>query len=521
MDVYGLILDKGILGAMSYANKIDRTNYRLASKIDYATDDLIKISQFQPMQFVQPAAPPAQLNQGPTSAPQLIGPEKQVTDEELVRIFGPDILKEKPVQGNDFLGINNFWWETLRTGLAIGLTPLATRYWVQRMQLNKVTTLVNDIQNINLLNPLSSVDSAEKIKELTDIIDRAPGPLKTSLARNPINIKGALIKKIIDSVKNPQIADEILMGVLDNSTIRNKAVHPILKNNNKLGYLFGNGRTQLQSDISDLIKNKKIKVSDLYGKTISELEEIMISNGKTMPKISSALPQAGAIRTRAINGVADSIVDAGEASKTGMIGKLMTSASQKFPFLKTVLPFVAKIAGPLFVVLSAKNLYDDYVKLNGKVDSKWWCEFLACLASIAALVPPLTPIAGPLALALNVGCMFFKREEKKDPSQLMPSDYKNRMANITREQLSQKDVGMVDSLFNEYSSNKKLLQQSFEAIKDKFDNPLDSGAYLMKRYKEMGESGVAQQAPANIESLRGSLSPEQFNLVKSTMPAMA
>ncbi len=499
MDVYDLILDKGIVGAIAYANKIDRTNYRLASKIDFATQDLLKTAQFQQMQFMQPTAPPAQLAQSaPTASPQLMGPEKQITDEELVRVFGPDILKEKPVQGGpDWLKVNNTWGDLLKSGLAMGLTPHATRDWVRLMSLNKIAPLVTELQNPNL----NTFVRAEKIKELTDIIDKAPGPLKTSLSKTPINVKGDLINKILYSTKNPQFADDVLRGVLDSSTVRNGALHPILKSN-----------TLFKQEIERLVNQKLIKVTDLAGKTIPELEEMIIANNGTVPKLPLLRRDPRTVKF---------IVEAGEGAKAGKIGGLMEAAAQKFPFLKTVLPFVAKIAGPLFVALSAKNLYDDYVMLNGKVDNKWWCEFLACLASIAALVPPLTPIAGPIALALNVGCMFVGREEKIDPSKLMPSDYKKRMGDITREQLSQKDVGMVDSLFSEYSSDKKLLQQSFEAIKGKFDNPLDAGAYLMKRYKEIGESGEVQQSPTNIESLRGSLTPEQFNLVKSTMPAAA
>lgn len=42
MDVYGLILDKGYIGALEYASKIEGKNYKLASKIDEIVCELYK-----------------------------------------------------------------------------------------------------------------------------------------------------------------------------------------------------------------------------------------------------------------------------------------------------------------------------------------------------------------------------------------------------------------------------------------------------------------------------------------------
>ena len=58
MDVYELILHKGYVGALLYANSIDSTNYRLASEIDLAVASLRggmkRTAQFMAPRIVDP-----------------------------------------------------------------------------------------------------------------------------------------------------------------------------------------------------------------------------------------------------------------------------------------------------------------------------------------------------------------------------------------------------------------------------------------------------------------------------------
>lgn len=513
MDVYDLILERGIIGAIAYANKIDRTNYRLASKIDYATQDLIKIAQFQPMQFIQPASP-SQFSQSPTTqnqnsviSPELIGPEKKLTDEDLVRIFGPDI----PTSNK--WGLLDSALNCIKIAAELKLSQAATTEIVKKYNFKKIDYLLNQ-----LLDPkISQVVKSGLSEELSTLIHNAPGPIQSPfLNRPPLDVKGDLLRRIRTLYQypsnTPDVArnlDDVIKGVLDKTAADSKGLHSILKQNNVYTNQF-----------NSLIQQGKISASDLNGKTLQELDDILAKNSGNSPVLTSKDPSfLKKINTKL---VIDDVVKESKISQQNWIGKLLTSASEKFPILGKILPWVGKIAGPLFVALSAKNLIEDYIKLKGKVDGRWWCEFAAAVLSILSFIPPLTPFALPLSMILGLGCGFvFKRDEEPNPSSLKPSDYRERMKSITREQLSQKDAGMIDRLFNEFSSDKKLLQQSFDQNKSKFDNALDSGAYLMKRYKEIGGSSSTQQVPANIESLRRSLTPEQFNLVKSTIPAMA
>lgn len=479
MDVYALILDKGIIGALEYANSVDPSNYRFASKIDKATNSLFKLSQ-QPMQFVSPVQTTP--NVAPQQQAPLQGPTKEITNDDMIRIFGPDIYKQAPMpQSEDWLGVNNIWWNAIKDGLLMGLTPQMSLGASHLLRLRELGPLVQELNNVNL----SPLLKDQKIEEIAKIINKSPGKALTQYGN--YNVKESILNAVNKNLKNPGDVENVLIRASDLHNVSNNTLQNILRGNN-----------QVSTDFKDLIQQGKVTLNDLKGKSLKELDDILVKNGK----VGGAL--AG---TRNLNNLSGQLVADGNKGK---IAQMIEKAAVKFPILGKVLPFVAKIAGPLFVALSAKGLIDDWEKLNGQPDAKWYCEFGAIIASILTLIPPLTPFAGPIALALNFGCMFVGRDEKKK-SNLMSSDYKARMQTIQEADLSGKDMSMINSLWNEYSSDKKSLQQAFEKSKDSFDNALDAGAYLMKKYKD---SGSVSQAP--IDSLKNSLTPDQFDLVKNT-----
>lgn len=489
MDVYQLIYERGLIGALEYANQIDKQNYKLASEIDLAINSLIRTATNVGNKNVRKAQF-EELGGFELPQRQYYAPARQT------EIPSPEPTQDPAQQeAAQFKRNNPAGFGAAAVGGYIFLNQVQAakyfkKYWYTQGQLDTFTDIASKIR-------AGSATPAE-IENASKILAKVP--------RYATKINGtdvALIDRYIDILKNtgnsPVISEILqtsgtwssqptmsarqrLMDVVrpgwGSSSFQSKLqnwVHPIFDK-------FDPGLTPAQNrKVLDLIKGKApdealdaLKAFDAAQGTsaAAKLESHLISNAG----VDSVAEALGKLKGGTAAGKAKAAV--GEGPLTEIFSKLI----QKFPAIAGPLKFLLKWAGPIAVAFEAKGLFDEYNEFGPS--PRFYCKALSTIVGAISLIPPATPFAGPLWIALQFGCNLFSGgEKKKDDSKVTQSDIDSRESSIQWNDLSDGDKQAVKDILKRSDEGAASWQNLFinGMTNKQFDNAADVGAALQKQ----------------------------------------
>lgn len=479
MDVYELIIQRGTLGALKYANQIENKNYRLASQIDDAVmsmcrnagmTGMIRTAQDLPNIPYTPlySEPSQNYNYTPTQSTQgeQYAPNYDPSD------YNNGYYRPKGEKKDD----NNAGWVP---GLASGAVPLAMYQAGKRGLLSKIFNAK--------LQTFENLLKDGRFSEATEILNNTPKELNFT---NPEIIR----KKFLDVAektlgKGSAEYEKFIVdaaGSLKQNLYKNVTQGKLTKKIPGIKYTaLGNNWHPAIQQISEF-ENLTPGLKDmLRGKTIEEIEDIVTAPGT---KFSSEFRKA--FETTKLS-LSEKFLQKAPSAKEGVIKQGLQLAAEKFPALGKVLPFLEKVLGPLAVALEAKGFFDDVTKYGW--DNKTICDFLSLLAGAVTVVAPLAgpagvgvaAVSGIIWAVIGVGCIFVQHgkplEGKSDPSDnedVNDINDENVFAlkgKVKMSDLSDKDKRISQEIYDQYKDDRDELIREFNSnamTPGRFDKPV-------------------------------------------------
>lgn len=478
VDVYQLILDRGTIGALLYANEIENKNIRLASKIDKAVNYINRISQVPTFSPVEVPSMPAQI---PSQIPQehTMGPgTKQILDSRAYP------------QGNknlDYVG------RLTQEGSDIYAGSKFLKY-LKLISSQKVDEL--------LLKANTDKLAAQK---LADLIQRAPsesrlgdlfGNANNLLKDSNLMTKEKLIEKVQNVLgkSNPSLEQEILAyAAHGQGSFFNKATS-VLKNK----YLGAPAESSLikSLNLSDKAKNL------IKGANPQDWENILNTNGLSAEayEVANTLQDTNKLAdviksgesTGPVVSVLQGVVDAG-GPFAGIFEKILGFAKN---------PLFGKFLMGVGTAFQAYDVWKDIQQYG--YDAQTICKIAGAISGVCSFIPPLAPFAIPINIALGFGCSFVPRDSSKASDQISSKDITDRAQNINASNLDSNDLSKLQTIANEASDDVDFQNSISQALKNKsFKNLLDVAALAYKYLHEDKSAipGVNKQTPqSNTDS---------------------
>lgn len=499
VDAYQLILEKGTLGALRYADAVDVENPVLASQIEEAVIRLQKLSEQAKVGMVRTAqlnyqqAPQIQIPQS-WKQPLPNGEPREITLPELQQVFGKNFEK---IPEDDWFSRPAAWASFLGNA---GVSSVQIKAIMNGINFHKARMFINLAAN--------ATDKAKKL-EFLEKATKFRQKLPKQVAYNFDNLFFKN-KAAPDWLKGPQNTSNLQEAFYNQKVVPHADKWKLWQNQIK---------SKLKSDYIKAEKPKHIKrLLDEYMRRnpnatsaqINQYKRYIALNDKKLiqflakqanaidwtqnpqykkifDQLNIGKPIGTALGTNPISSGTKASAPANlmaqlfdDLGKWGPLRFFKTFANQ----IRTnkVSSLLGKSLGPIFIVLQSAGIIDDWRK-NG-FDARLMCEMLSVLAGAASFIPVLTPIAAPLGIALSIGCAFVPRKEKKTPEQLTKADYDERMKTIKLQDLSPGDQQKIQKLMSQYGDNREALVQAFQVGARSFDNPLDAGAYVKKMWAD-------------------------------------
>ena len=516
MDVYKLIIERGNLGALDYANRIDKTNYKLASQIDriiakrLAQDvQMAPSNPFEGERFQDPAQQQQQVN-APTTPPAM----QKLQNQENAN-YELHKNNETTIAGNVYINL-----------LRAGYNAQSAIYFIKECKLFKVDKLVEDI---NLLTP-GMPEYAEKIKDFAGIIANLPNrAFGTAGLWSNNGLRDIVMNSIRSNVSTdmefqlpgrlkPQAVTDVMhetAGILKPSTVtttsgllHNPTVvtnyHPAF---DKFDFRNIEAKIEEENVWRDARKMPLLNADELLkGKSPSQVIKGLKDAGVDAVEIEKLENYASTVGRNASNSIIKTVSSPLEASlleKIPLIGKY-------FSFLKPVIPKIMKFIGPISVFFQGKEFFSDLDEYGW--DSKTMCNFISTIASALELIPLTQEVTVPLSLAINVGCFvggltgLIKHDDTNKSSNqytnISDAAVKQRIADTKNpldfNNLSPKDKNTIKTLYYTYSNNIPTLENELNLAKNNgiFDNPLDAVSLVCKQIDQGGNViPPAQETP--------------------------
>ena len=486
VDVYELILDQGCLGALKYADQIERTNIRLASKIDSAVSEIYKNTR-----FAQDANNPYNISPNYNPNQELNAPNLPAQNAS-----GQVGNSSVPMPSLSNLGM----------GIAGSGVDAAAR--IQAFKRAMAIRYNGQLRLFKTYLQQGNTISA------TNILNNAPKDLSFYFGGNSVAIRSNFIKAAQDTlgVGSPKYIEFIQTAAGQYAADTAKAlankgiggvVGKFLPTQQKVGTFIHPGIQNLQSvlpgvtqaelkgmDIADatkLMARKDLEFAMSHG-AVTPAEFTQFAN-ETPNAIYSFLKKTGEQTTHlealqkyiTTDGLkaSEQLLTNAAPSNVGKLESILTKLigeGSKFSFLGGILKFGGKILGPLAVVLDAKGFFDEYEEYG--LDGKTICDLCSVMLGAASLIPPLTEFAGPLWLVVSLGCMFVqhgKPAEKTQSNQLntQNNSQSGSSSSTDSNKLSPQDQQLYDNLIKENLGNTDQLNLVMEQALDngQFQNP--------------------------------------------------
>ena len=486
MDVYQLIFEKGTLGALKYANKIDSTNYVLASEIEDAVRELctisskinsgrIKLAQSLPSPEVQYYNPPSyNATQQTQAQPQgASGTETNVGREPTYQ----------PIQSTEYTSLGKVAFNFLKLYLG----------WQKITQSLYLTKSGEKLFNAAVL---TSGDASQIVPMLVGKV--SPDDLG--------KIKGFL-GNMLPKVQELLAAKEVVQS----SPQATRAFNQL----NDM-YRLLPGTTEKLNNYEDIVRVFKREFPDSPLWRTFDAEKL-----KTPPKLLNEA--ADAILKPAGKEVAE---EAGKelAEKAGkgalkkpLVEKLLLLIGKKVPKLAAPLKIVSSklpFIGTIIEGLDASyNIYRDLQ--NGELSNRTICLILSTIASYftsSSLVATIASggTASPLLAAaiaiqtfVSLGCSFIakgsddrKEQKEQNYKNLNEANVNQFKTTIQTRDLNKEDLHLVDDIIRNSKTESELDNKIQSAISGKkFFDPAKALAMIQK---QMDQNGLGKELKWSI-----------------------
>jgi len=482
VDVYELIIQRGTLGALKYANQIENKNYRLASQIDEAVVRLCKNAGMTGMiRTAQdlPNLPYTPLYSGPSQNYNYT-PTQSTQSEQFAPEYDPSEYntgyyrpKGEKKDDNNAGGVS---------GLVSNPVPLAIMYQSGKR------VLLPKIFNARL-KTFENLLKDGRFSEATEILNKTPKELNFSFTKPEIIRKKFLDVAEKELGKGSKAYKKFIFdaaGSLKQNLYENVTQSKFTKKIPGIKYtaLGSNWHPAIQQlpEFGGLTAGQK---DMLRGQTIEEIKKIINKPGNKFPKtFIQEFKKKGFSLT-------EEFLQKAPSAKEGVIKQGLQLAAEKFPALGKVIPILGKALGPLALILEGKGFFDDVTKYGW--DAKTICDFLSLLAGAVTVIAAETVVGAPIAAVsgviwavLGVGCMFVPEHKKPLEGKSEPSDKENvndisdenvlaLKGKVKMSDLSDKDKRISQDIYDQYKDNRDELIREFNSnamTPGRFDKPV-------------------------------------------------
>jgi len=478
VDVYELIIQRGTLGALKYANQIENKNPRLASQIDEAVIRLCKnagmtgmIRTAQDLSNLPytPLYPVSPQNYNYIPAPST--PSEQFTPEYDPSEYTTGYYRPKEEKKD-----NNNVGEV--SGLASNLVvePLAKYQAGKRGLLSKIfnarlKTFENLLKDGRFSEATKILNNTPKElnftkpeiikKKFLDVAKKKLG--KAAYEKFIFDAAGSLKQNLYENVTQSRYTKKI-PGIQYTALGRNW--HPAIQQLSEFGGLTADQKNMLR------------------GQTIEQIEDIISKPGSNFPKtFIQEFENKGF-------SLAEEFLQKAPSAKEGVLKQGLQLAAEKFPALGKVIPILGKALGPIALFLEGKGFFDEVTKYGW--DAKTICNFLSLLAGAVTVIAPLTGVGAPLAAVsgviwaiLGVGCIFAQHgkplegksdaSDKENVNDISDENVLALKGKVKMSDLSDKDKRISQEIYDQYKDDRDELIREFNSnamTPGRFDKPV-------------------------------------------------
>ena len=445
MDVYGLIYDRGLVGALKYANSIETSNPLFATKIDSAIEELIILSGMRTQKSFIKTAQPIIPEDNQVDAPNLISSNETIAQKQLEEY---NLLKEtyfkqraalnlrkdqtytldenlleqcfaylSSIGKLPYLSVFRQGGHTVRTicmGLALAKNAAMYVYFGQKLKKDFVEVLKGYENNINTVDQvaeqfskLPTKEAKEVLEEIKKIPDKRMHLAIIDLYRkndiiNPLygefmKVKKTTLKGALEQARQDLVGNEHNLAL-------QKRVNEIRDQLDRTTARIGKGMNLTTEESFDLLKSidkentdfnadpknqNNMKRTTDYEETFNRFIEDKVDTAKKLDQVEDLA------KTKNLLGK--------EVSKnkiTEMIENVLSKVKKNLPIQQ-----IMKVLGPALNIFTVwtdlTSLYDEY-KTRG-VTSYFVCKLLAAIANIVSMFPATWAIGASLNLILNFG----------------------------------------------------------------------------------------------------------------------
>jgi len=465
VDVYELIIERGTIGALKYANQIENKNFKLANQIDDAVLRLCKnagmIRTAQeipdiPWDYAGSSSysfspPPLQNNPSYNYSP----PASQNYPSTLSNNKSNSEPQETG-SANPFLG--------LAGSVAIPLAKFkAWKNWRNIQYAKKIKDFKSLLEMGNNQAAIEMLNNAPKefsqgfrgglqgfldpVKVRQQFLNEARNTLGPQKYQNFIHdAAGSMKNSLNESLRRHKVLKKIP-----------KAIHPAVEN-------------------SDFLS--KAQKESLRGKSIEEVTKILekSKDPKLLQNFESHIAKSG----KGFE-AAEKLLQETPSKNANIVKQGFQLLAEKFPQVAKYMPVLEKFLGPIAVILEAKGFSED---LEYGWDMKTICNFVSLVAGACTVLG--IEVAAPIWGIVSIGCHFVHHGPKKskksapdeknkaDTSDINDENVNALVGKVQISDLSQKDQELSQQMYDQYKGNEEQLIKEFNSAANggKFDNPV-------------------------------------------------
>ena len=468
MDVYELIIQKGTLGAIAYANQIENKNYRLASKIDEAVMSMcrnagmVRIAQTQKQfGYFRP----------PRGTPD---PPRGTPDPERNKQFGyfrvqprgtpdPDGYLRTPPSDNPLNDITNNLYQVPKLFRANRLKNIAQqeklfKAFESALQAGNIDKAIKFFKQSNPF--ITSLESSTMRQRFLESASKKLNPKQYTDFLNDV-------AKIMAQENASRFIPSILKNPVSKLNLL-KAVHPVIKN-----------APGFQS-LTPAIK------SQLMGKSLEDSYNILATRTRGTQFFTNLDTY---LQSHAHSDFIHRYLRFAPRTKESIVNQGILKLVEKFPQIEKafevvggVKVLIGKLLGPIILGMDAINLWHD-VEVYGW-DGKNICQLLSVIIGAASVASsalavgtaggtaPITAALGTLWVISSIGCGLVAQHDMPIPGKSSPelqentdqindSNIKKLINKVKMSDLSQDDQNRAKEIFNNWKNNNERMKSEF------------------------------------------------------------
>jgi hypothetical protein len=468
VDVYELIIERGTIGALKYANQIENKNFKLANQID---DAVLRLCKNAGMIRTAEEIPDIPWDYAGSSSYSFSPPPLQNNPSYN---YSPPASQNYPSTLSD----NKSNSEPQETGsanpffgaagsVAIPLAKFkAWKNWRNFQYAKKIEDFKNLLKMGNHQAAIEMLNNAPK-----EFSQGFRGGLKGFL--DPVKVRQQFLNEARNTLVDAKEYQNFIhdaAGSMKNSLNESLRNHKVLK---KIPKAIPKAIHPAVENFDFLSKDQK---KSLRGKSIEEVKEIFkkSKDPKYLQNFKSHIAKGG----KGFE-AAEKLLQETPSKNAGILKQGFQLLAEKFPLVGKVMPVLEKFLGPIAVFLEGKGFFEELNEYGW--DNKTKCNLASFLTGAATVlgIPQLAPIWG----IVSIGCMFVHHGPKKlapdeknkaDTSDINDENVNALVGKVQISDLSQKDQELSQQMYDQYKDNEEQLIKEFNSAANggKFDNPV-------------------------------------------------